>query len=387
MRDPVDIGDCFAVSYAKGRPRMPDLIDDIRAIAIRIEKTRDAVSTEEATKNAFIMPFITALGYDVFDPMEVTPELVADVGLKKGEKIDYAILRDGQPIMLFECKHHGTNLEAEHASQLFRYFACTPCRLAVLTNGIEYRFFTDLEAPNKMDSKPFLVFKVTDFPESLIPELKKLSKSAFDLDAVLSTANELKFMREIKSLLGQQMITPSDEFVKFCANGIGIARLTPALREQFTQLTRKAFAEFVSDRLSEKLKSALGASTSNVAFETKVAAEFVDSESKQDKSSDIVTTEEELEAFYIVKAILRDIVDVRRVNHRDQKSYFAILLDDNNRKPIARLHFNGQKQKYLGLFDELKNEERVPLGDVDDVYAHADRIRAAVLRYDQVKNP
>jgi len=364
---------------------MPDLIDDIRAIAARIEKSRDLVSTEEATKNAFIMPFISALGYDVFDPTEVTPELVADVGVKKGEKIDYAILKDGRPIMLFECKHHGANLDDQHASQLFRYFACTDCRVAVLTNGVEYRLFTDLEAPNKMDSKPFLVFKVTDFPESLVPELKKLTKAAFDIDAVLSTANELKYTREIKALLGQQLVAPSEEFVRFCANGIGIPRMTQAVRDQFTQLTRKALGEFVSDRMNEKLKTALGASAPSVTYETKVAAEFVEAESRQDKDPKIQTTEEELEGYYVVKAILRDIVDVRRVTHRDQQSYFGILLDDNNRKPIARLHFNAQKQKYLGLFDEDKNEERIPIDDADDIYAHAECLRATVRRYDQSK--
>ena len=114
---------------------MPDLIDAIRSIAAKIEKSRSLVQTEEATKNAFVMPFIAALGYDVFDPTEVTPEMVADVGVKKGEKIDYAVMRDGKPIMLFECKHHGANLDTEHASQLYRYFSVTEGRVAVLTNG------------------------------------------------------------------------------------------------------------------------------------------------------------------------------------------------------------------------------------------------------------
>lgn len=360
---------------------MPDLIDDIRAIAAKIEKSKSLVGTEEATKNAFVMPFISALGYDVFDPTEVTPELIADVGLKKGEKIDYAILQEGKPIMLFECKHHTANLDNDHASQLFRYFACTDCRVAILTNGIEYRLFTDLEAPNKMDSKPFLIFRLTDFPESLIPEIKKLTKSSFNIDAVLSTANELKYMREIKHLLGQQLTVPSEEFVKLCASGIGITRLTPALREQFAPLVRKALNEFISERLSEKLKSALGASSPEVSFETTVAAEFVESQSKQDSDPKIQTTGEELEAYYTVKAILRDVVDVRRVIHRDQQSYFSILLDDNNRKPIARLYFNGIKQKYLGLFDENKTEERIAIQDSDDIYKYAERIRQAVSRY------
>lgn len=364
---------------------MPDLIDEIRTIAAKIDKSRSLVGTEEATKNAFVMPFIAALGYDVFDPMEVTPELIADVGIKKGEKIDYAILQDGKPIMLFECKHHGANLANEHASQLYRYFSVTECRVAVLTNGVEYRFFTDLDAPNKMDSKPFLVFSVVDFPEALLPELKKFTKDAFNIDALLSTANELKYTREIKTLLAQQLVSPSEDFVRFCANGIGVPRMTQAVRDQFTQLTRKALSEFLSDSMGERLKSALGTSVGNVGFEAKAPTETSDSECKCEKENRVVTTEEEMEGYYVVKAILRDIVDVRRVAQRDQQSYFGILLDDNNRKPICRLHFNASSKKYVGLFDEAKNEERVLITGVDDIYSLADRIRQTVAGYEKDK--
>ncbi|RYG37855.1 restriction endonuclease [bacterium] len=364
---------------------MADLIDEIRAIAAKIEKSRSLVSTEEATKNAFVMPFIAALGYDVFDPSEVTPELVADVGVKKGEKIDYAILKEGKPIMLFECKHHGANLAQEHASQLYRYFSVTECRVAVLTNGIEYRMFTDLDAPNKMDAKPFLIFSILDFPEALIPEVKKFAKEAFNIDSLLSTANELKYTREIKALLSQQLVTPSEDFVRFCANGIGVPRMTQAVRDQFTLLTRKALSEFLSDSMGATLKSALGASVGNVSYEAKVATELVEAESKQDKDPKIVTTEEELEGYYTVKAILRDLIDVKRITHRDQQSYFGILLDDNNRKPICRLHFNAASKKYVGLFDEAKVEERISITSVDDLYKLADKIRETVTRYESGK--
>jgi predicted type IV restriction endonuclease len=121
-----------------------DFIDRIRELASRAPKQLPHIQTEEATKNALVMPFIGALGYNVFDPTEVTPELTADVGIKKGEKVDYAILQDGQPIMLFECKWHGAELKDGHASQLYRYFSVTHARFGVLTNGIIYRFFTDL---------------------------------------------------------------------------------------------------------------------------------------------------------------------------------------------------------------------------------------------------
>lgn len=359
---------------------MADLIDDIRSIALKIEKTKDLVGTEEATKNAFVMPFITALGYDVFDPSEVTPELVADVGVKKGEKIDYAILQAGKPIMIFECKHHGANLDNEHASQLYRYFACTECRVAVLTNGVEYRFFTDLENSNRMDSKPFLVFKVTDFPDELLPEVKKFVKSAFNLDSVLSTANELKYTREIKQLLVKQLQDPSDDFVRFCAAGIGVTRMSQSVRAQFSVLTKKAMSEFVSDRLGEKLKAALGnTSTVNMTVPEAPAPEVTLEDPRENL---IQTTVEELEAFYIIKSILHEVVDLKRVVSRDQQSYFGILLDDSNRKPIVRLRFNSKKQKHLSLILADKSEERVPISHIDEIYQYADRIRDTVRMYE-----
>ena len=178
-----------------------DFIDRIREISARIPKQLDHIQTEEATKNALVMPFLSALGYNVFDPTEVTPELVADIGVKKGEKVDYAILREGKPIILVECKHHTVDLGKAHASQLYRYFGVTEARFGVLTNGIVYWFYTDLEAPNKMDARPFFEFNMLDFRDPTVEELKKFSKSSFDLDNILTTANELKYTREIRRII------------------------------------------------------------------------------------------------------------------------------------------------------------------------------------------
>ena len=278
-----------------------------------------------------------------------------------------------------------TTARTSPSSQLYRYFSVTECRVAVLTNGVEYQFFTDLDAPNKMDAKPFLVFSVLDFPDALLSEVKKFTKGVFSIDDLLSTANELKYTREIKNLLGQQLVAPSEEFIRFCANGIGVPRMTQAVKDQFTLLTRKALSEFLSDSMGATLKTALGSSVGSVAFETKVATDLVDSESKQDKDPKIVTTEEEIEGYYIVKAILREFVDVRRIVHRDQQSYFGILLDDNNRKPLCRLHFNAASKKYVGLFDKEKNEERVEIASVDDIYGLAERIRTTFVAYEKGK--
>src|ERR1044071_7269994 len=120
-------------------------VEQLQALAIKTEKLCPVLETEEATKNALVMPLIHMLGYDIFDPTEVIPEFTADVGIKKGEKVDYAVKKDGRLVMLFECKHCGAELNLKHASQLFRYFAVTEARIGVLTNGIIYQFYTDLE--------------------------------------------------------------------------------------------------------------------------------------------------------------------------------------------------------------------------------------------------
>lgn len=178
-----------------------DFIDQIRSLASRIVASKDMIQTEEATKNAMVMPLIQILGYNVFDPFEVTPELVADVGTKKGEKVDYAILRNGKPIILFECKKSGGDLNISHASQLFRYFTTTEARFGVLTNGLTYRFFTDLEQLNIMDDKPFFEFNLLDYKERDIEELRKFAKTSFNLEEILATATELKYIRAIQNRL------------------------------------------------------------------------------------------------------------------------------------------------------------------------------------------
>ena len=354
-----------------------DLIDRLRDIAARIPKQLEHLQTEEATKHALVMPFISALGYNVFDPTEVTPELNADVGVKKGEKVDYAILRDQRPIILFECKHHAVDLGKVHASQLYRYFSVTEARFGVLTNGLVYWFYTDLEAANKMDAKPFFEFSMLNIRESAVDELKKFSKTAFDLPTILTTASELKYTREIKRLLAEQLTDPSDDFVRFFASQVYTGKLTQAVREQFTQFTRQALRQFVNEQINERLKTAL----SSEPPPAEPAAPPPAAEPAPDPAgASIVTTDEEREAFYIVRALLRDTVDVKRIVMRDVQSYCGILRDDTNRKPICRLRFNGTK-KSIGFLDGEK-EERMAIDGLDDLYGFADRFKGTVAKYE-----
>jgi len=359
-----------------------DFIEVLQNISSKIIKQKNLINTEEATKNAFVMPFISALGYDVFDPTEVVPEFTADVGIKKGEKVDYAIKQDGKIIMLFECKYCNGSLDDSHASQLYRYFSVTEARIAVLTDGIIYRFYTDIEESNKMDPKPFMEFNLLDIQEPLIIELKRLTKQAFNLEAILTVASELKYTREIKRILNDQLNAPSEEFVKFLAAQVYSGKLTFGVREQFTGITKRAFAQFINERITERLRSAMGESGS--LAETKSETDHPDGNQSivvtPDSESKVVTTEEELQGYHIVKAIICAVIDAERIAYRDTQSYFGILCDNNNRKPICRLHFNG-RQKYIGIIGTDKNEEKIPIDNLNEIYKQADRLKAIAGSY------
>lgn len=352
-----------------------DFADRIRELANRIPQQLPHIRTEEATKNALVMPFISALGYNVFDPFEVTPELDADVGVKKGEKVDYAVLKDGKPIMLFECKPCNCSLDECHASQLYRYFSVTDARIGVLTNGVSYRFFSDLEAPNKMDAKPFLEVDLRAVDDLQLSELKKFSRSAFELGSILANASDLKYTREIKRILAQELNQPSEEFVRFFVTRVYQGRMTQSVREQFAEIVKKALQQFISEKVSDRLKSALAQEQESVQPE---AAEELAAAVEPTRSE---TTEEEMQGFYIVRAVLAQAVNPERVVMRDQKSYCSILLDDSNRKPICRLWFNSA-QKYVGIFDAEKNETRASISNPVEIYRLSNQLRETVGRYE-----
>ena len=354
-----------------------DFIEKIQEIAQRIPKQLEHIQTEEATKSAFVMPFIQALGYNIFNPLEVIPEFISDVGIKKGEKVDYAIVKDGSIAMLIECKWCGQSLDGCHASQLYRYFSVTEARFGILTNGIFYKFFSDIDEPNKMDSKPFLEFDLQSFDDDKVAELKKFSKTAFDLEYILTTASELKYTGTIKKLFAEELSSPSPDFVRFFASQVYSGRLTQPVMNQFSGIVKQALSQSLREKVNDRLKSALAVDQDeeNIKEVTDTNAEG----EQQTSGDDIKTTADEIEAFNIIKAIGREAVQVSRIVMRDKKRYCGVLLDDNNRKPICRLHFNGQ-QKYIGLFKQ-KKEDKVPIESVDDIFQHGDRIKDTLKEY------
>lgn len=353
-----------------------DFKDEIKLLGDRVIKLKDQIQTEEATKNAFIMPFLKALGYDVFNPLEVVPEFVADIGLKKGEKIDYAIFKDGNPTLLVECKHWGQNLDL-HDGQLLRYFHVSRAKFGLLTNGIIFRFYSDLVEPNKMDEKPFLEFNITDIKENQIDELKKFHKSYFDIESIVETASELKFMNELKYLLQQELSNPTPEFVKHLARQVYPGMITAKVLDQFTSLTKRAVQQHISDLITDRLKSALKKEDESIMPEPA-------GEQEQEPENKVVTTEDELNSFLIIRAIMRQKFDIKRILYRDAQTYFSIIFDDNNRKPLCRLYLNGNK-KFIGLFDEQKKEIRHEIPSIDSIYNFADALLATADRYDKGK--
>ncbi|KKD00858.1 type I restriction endonuclease [Photobacterium halotolerans] len=360
-----------------------DFIERLQTLAKKVEQFSETLATEEATKNALVMPFLhSVLGYDVFNPQEVIPEFTADTATKKGEKVDYALMKEGEVQILIECKKFGETLSTKHASQLFRYFSVTNARIAILTNGAKYQFFTDLDAPNKMDEKPFLTLDLENLDEHIVPEVKKLTKSSFDVDSVVDAAGELKYLSQIKKVLGEQFSLPEEDFVKFFTSKVYDGVQTSKVKAQFLELTQKALKQFLNDSINARLQSAIGSDSKVSQIE---ASSYDDQdEFESEGTPKIVTTDEEIEGFNVVKAILRQKLDVSRIHSRDTQSYFGVLLDDNNRKPLCRLHFNA-KQKYLGVLDEDRKETRYPINRVDDIFNHTDVLLSVADRYVQIE--
>lgn len=348
---------------------MSTIEESLRAISERVKSHSSTMATEEAVKTAVVLPFLRALGYDVFDPTEVVPEFTADAVGKKGEKVDYAIKIDNEIRILIECKPVSVALEKKHLDQLYRYFSVTNAKFAILTNGRTFNFYTDLEAPNKLDTRPFLVFDVTDFNAGVVSELRKFEKSAFDVSAILATAERLKYTSGVKQQISKLIEEPSEDFVRLVVNGIYEGRLTAQVKEMLTGVVRAAFREVIMDTVKSRLSSALA--------DTEEVIEKIDEPVHEEP--EVVTTDEEREGYMIVKAIVRDTISPQRVVMRDQKSYCGILVDNNNRKPLARLWFN-RSVKYIGLFDG-EDEERLIVDSLDKIYDYSDRLRAAARKY------
>lgn len=359
-----------------------DFVEQVKELAVKIPGKLDYIQTEAATRNALIDPFIRSLGYDISDVQEVTPEFGAHLnipGIAKDKRVDYAILKDGKPIILIEAKHHKDKL-IQGYDQLFAYAITTCCRIGILTNGLIWRFYADLAHPGtgKLDPTPFLELDLQDLKESLLEELRPLTKSALNIDGMLKAAEELNGVGGILQILNQEFDNPSDDFVKFFYQRLMDGKpFVGNSKNLFTGYAKRAFGQFIRARVNRMLDESLGNNEQIPIIEPPIPL-------SPEVISSIVTTEEEMEGLYIIKSILRDVVSSERITYKDVVSYFGVFLDGKSHKPICRLYFNNSSNKRLGILirdEDDKQEIKHPIDRLDHIYQYTEQLKSALLQY------
>lgn len=337
-----------------------DLTTALNRLADKIKEHEDQLqTTEAATKQWIINPFIKALGYNPNNPDEVVPEFHTDVGIKKKDKVDYAIMRDGQPLMIMECKCYGSDLDNAHRNQLYRYFGTTDTRMAILTNGLDFWVFSDLEESNKMDLKPFLTFKLTHvdlMKKNLISRIKLLTKAEFNYPRLVHIGRRLKAENEAYEWFDQQSTDPSDSFVKFVLKEVTQKRATSKAVKQYKSIVQKTLAKFFEDKTINTIQS---------FYESKVQQ---DEDSADEQPLKIETTKEELEGVYTIKGIIQKWTGPGRICYKDNQSYLAIFLDQKIRKTVCRLYFNSLTKKYIEVKNSVGEWERHDITTSHDLY-------------------
>lgn len=356
--------------------------DDIKEFTKTIPDKLEHIDSEETSKIALITPFLRIMGYDTTNPAEVKAEYTADVGTKQGEKVDFAILEDGEPIIFIECKSATNDLSTDNISQLFRYFSITDIQIGILTNGIEYKFFTTGEDNNRMDEKPFLDINMLNLTKKDIKELEKFKKVNFDIDEVVSRADNLKYRNLIKKTLLSEFEEPSEDFIKAIGQQVYEGRLTPNIKERFGNIISIAINEIINERINKTLADAVASNEEEQEDNNAVEAE------EENNEDGIITTELEKEAYFIIKSIASEIIEADRVAMRDRKHYCNILFDDNQRFPIARLHFNNPNHLRVEFYDKItltknggKIGEKIDIEQVSDLYNYKERVLKVINEY------
>jgi len=228
-----------------------------------------------------------------------------------------------------------------------------------------------------MDEKPFLEFNIEEIKDGQVEQFREFHKAYFNVDNIYQSASELKYINEIRQLIQQEFQDPNDEFIRYFVKQVYPTLVTAKVLEAFRPLIKRTITNIINDTINERLKSAIVPDEG----QKKTPEEPAKSSNDDGNAKNIVTTEEELEGFFIVKSILRQKVQPDRITYRDALSYFAIFLDDNNRKPICRLYLNGVTKKYIGTFDANKKETKTEISGVDDIYKYAKLLEDSIENY------
>jgi predicted type IV restriction endonuclease len=312
--------------------------DDIAKVAEQVRKRAEAVSGEEGTKMGLIVPFFSTLGYDVFDPTEVIPEYIADFAIKKSgqmEKVDYAISINNAIVMLVEAKARDKKPEA-HDGQLKRYFnGLRSAKVAIVTNGIEYLFFTDLRHENMMDEEPFFIFNILDYDQKQVENLKFFHRENFDALVIKRHAEEMVYLSGMTQLVDNLLRSPSDEFIRFLVSQLGNvgsryaieSRINNRIIEKFRPIVKKSIQGSLVELMTQSINKEMGqASEISSPIQLMEEVEKIQDEPEQDlEDIRVETTDEELEAFEKIKSIAaRSNVHSLEVKYKDVVSYFGV---------------------------------------------------------------
>lgn len=318
-----------------------DFSNELTEFAARISKLKGSINTEEATKTSLVLPFFQLLGYDIFNPFEFIPEYTADTGTKKGEKVDYAIMRNNEPVIIVEVKPVNMELNTRHINQIFRYFTVTKARFAILTNGIIYRFYSDLEETNKMDLFPFFEINILDLKSDSVTELKKFRKESFDMNSILNSASDLKYISLLKNAIAEQFSEPSEQFVRALIKNIYSGVKTQAVIDKFKELTLAAINDYISDLLNNKLKNVIS---------PEVSQKLTENPNLSDKK---MFLPEETETLDFVKNML----NADNISYKKTVHYAYMHIAGSQYKWICRVSIRQENKLFvLHKFDDTDYE-------------------------------
>lgn len=325
--------------------------EELQKLSIQIGERMVHITNEEMTKQSLILPFIQVLGFDVYNPLEITPEYIADFGQKKGEKVDYAVFKDSVAIMFFEAKSVNEKL-LNHDAQLCRYFnSSEDVGIGIITNGIEYRFFTDLVSANIMDVKPFLIVDMLNLKESDFENLVRFKKESFDKETLVQYAEELVYTSELDYSIKELLKNPDDEFIRYLIKDFDIKKKTSTVLDKFRPIVKKSISNAVLDIVSNGL---LQQDVKNEKVDVIVDQEVSivsKNEDGNNKKSTVTTTDDELKSFEYIKNILLDAgKDIKGLDYRDTVNYFSIYLV-NSTKWFIRMNLDNSHKNFFTKVD------------------------------------
>lgn len=361
-----------------------EFLERIKELGKKISEQKSFVATEQAAKTSFVMPFLQALGYDVFNAVEVIPEYVADWAAKKGEKVDYTIKVGGQTMMLLECKQVDDTLDAAKENQLANYFHhVQECNIGVLTNGIVYKFYTDLNAENIMDTEPFFVFDFTAFKDPHIARLEMFSKANITkTDVINSDIIKIRNYSATIEALKKDFSNPADDWVKYIIKQMPfIKRSTEAVVEEFREHIKKAVVQFEQDFFDAQI-ARLKETTQAPTPEQQAKP----TEQPPEKSS-IQTTVEEMQALSIVRSMLYKIIPSEKIALKDSENYCNISYVTTGWPTIVRLNFSDPNKLSISFpgNPDLTSLGKIEIKSVEKLNDHSDKIVATIQKILQAR--